>query len=95
VNDAAAELTPAFWHNITTVFATNDSAFREYWARMSRGFGVSSCTGTCQTQAICGLRAADAQFNCVTPTPGFNFAKWDGTDAAHVKSQGRNAMMQA
>jgi sphingomyelin phosphodiesterase len=87
VTDPTAELTPAFWHNVTAVFESNDSAFQAYWARQSRGYAVSSCTGGCQTKAICGIRAADAQYNCVTPSPGFNFAKRDETDAAHVKAQ--------
>jgi hypothetical protein len=51
--DAAAELTPAFWHNATELFESNDDVFQDYIARMSRGYDVSSCTGTCKK---CHLR---------------------------------------
>lgn len=77
ITDASAELTPAFWHNLTAVFETDDTAFDGYNARTSRGFDVSSCTGTCQTDAICQMRAAQSQYNCATITPGINFKKRD------------------
>jgi sphingomyelin phosphodiesterase len=70
-----AELTPAFWHNVTQYFQTNDTAFQEYVARKSRGYGVGVCTGTCKTGEICQLRAADAQYNCGTVSPGINFKR--------------------
>lgn len=88
VTDSSVELTPAFWHNVTTVFETDDTAFQGYWARQTRGFDVSNCTdSSCKNQTICALRAADAQYNCVVPSIGFNFAKRDETDQAHVKAQ--------
>lgn len=77
LTDPAAELTPAFWHNLTTVFETNSTAFQDYENRKSRGYFPSSCTGTCQTQEICAIRAAEAQYNCATITPGINFRKRD------------------
>ncbi|CRG86965.1 sphingomyelin phosphodiesterase [Talaromyces islandicus] len=88
VTDPSAELTPAFWHNVTAVFETNDAAFQGYWARQTRGYDVSNCTdSSCKNQTICALRAADSQYNCVVPSIGFNFAKRDGTDQAHVMAQ--------
>jgi sphingomyelin phosphodiesterase len=75
VTDEYAELTPAFWHNITTVFESNDTAFQEYYARKSRGWDVSTCDSSCKTAEICQLRAAEAQYNCVTVTPGIDFKK--------------------
>jgi sphingomyelin phosphodiesterase len=77
LTDPAAELTPAFWHNLTTVFETNETAFQDYELRKSRGYFPSSCTGTCQTQEICQMRAAESQYNCATITPGINFRKRD------------------
>jgi sphingomyelin phosphodiesterase len=77
LTDVSAELTPAFWHNLTTVFESNDVAFQEYYARKSRGWNVNSCTGTCQTQEICQMRAAQSQYNCAEITPGINFKKRD------------------
>lgn len=72
---ADAELSPAFWHNLTDVLAANDTAFNEYYARKSRGWNVQSCTGSCMTAEICGLQSARAQDNCYTPSPGISFAK--------------------
>nr|UBK24973.1 phospholipase C [Rasamsonia emersonii] len=86
VTDPTAELTPAFWHNVTVAFEQDNATFQEYWARQTRGYDVSSCTGSCITQAICGLRAGDAQYNCVTPTPGFNFAKRDTSNPKQALS---------
>jgi len=71
----AAELTPAFWHNLTALFQTNDTVFQAYYARKSRGWYVSNCTDTCKTDEICQLRAARAEDNCVTVKPGINFKK--------------------
>lgn len=77
LTSAAAELTPAFWHNVTVAFQNNNDLFQEYISRKSRGFDVSSCTGSCQTDEICQLRAAESQYNCVTISPGINFNKRD------------------
>ncbi|KAJ5564594.1 acid sphingomyelinase [Penicillium frequentans] len=75
VTDSAAELTPAFWHNVTALFESDDSVFQDYIARKSRGWDYSSCTGTCKTDEICQLRAAESQYNCVEITPGISFKK--------------------
>ncbi|KUL89564.1 hypothetical protein ZTR_04476 [Talaromyces verruculosus] len=90
LTSASAELTPAFWHNLTEVLSSNQTAFNEYYARKSRGYDVSSCTGDCVTGEICQLRAAQSQYNCVTVSPGIHF-KRDGTqtyvaDGAHRDS---------
>lgn len=77
LTDPAAELTPAFWHNLTTVFETNATAFQGYQSRKSRGYFPSTCTGTCQTQEICQMRAAESQYNCNTIKPGISFRKRD------------------
>lgn len=63
VTDAATELTPAFWHNVTTLFEDDDAVFQEYYGRKSRDWDVESCTGSCKTDEICQLRAAQAQYN--------------------------------
>lgn len=66
ISDSSAEMSPAFWHNVTAVFLeSDDTAFQAYWARKSRGYAVSSCTGTCITDEICQLRAGEAQHNCI------------------------------
>jgi len=84
VTSETAELTPAFWHDLTAVFESNDTAFQEYYARKSRGWDVSTCDSDCKTDEICQLRAAESQYNCVTVTPGIDFkkAKRDGSATA-------------
>ncbi|CAI7640204.1 unnamed protein product [Penicillium manginii] len=84
VTDSAAELTPAFWHNVTTLFENEDSVFQDYIARKTRGWEVESCSGDCKTEEICQLRAGESQYNCVTVSPGINFKKRDiGSTAKH------------
>ena len=75
VTDPAAELTPAFWHNVTELFEADDAVFQDYFARKSRGYSAATCTGACKESEICQLRAADAQYNCVVLKPGLNFKK--------------------
>lgn len=75
VTDPAAELTPAFWHNVTALFEADDDAFQAYVARKTRGYDVSACAGDCKTAEICQLRAAQAQYNCIAVTPGINLRR--------------------
>ncbi|PQE07523.1 Acid sphingomyelinase protein [Rutstroemia sp. NJR-2017a BBW] len=89
LTSASAELTPAFWHNVTTLFENNDTVFQQYIARKSRGYEPSTCTGDCKTSEICQLRAAESQYNCVTISPGVNFKhkhKREEESVAHVDS---------
>lgn len=75
VTDANAELTPAFWHNVTEAFEANQALFDSYIAHKSRGWQPGSCTGDCKKNEICQLRAARGQDNCFVAKPGFNLAK--------------------
>jgi sphingomyelin phosphodiesterase len=76
VVDPAAELTPAFWHDLTVAMEADDAVFQAYYARKSRSTSESdTCTGACKTAEICQLRAAQAQYNCATVTPGISFSK--------------------
>lgn len=61
--DLTAELTPAFWHNLTALFESNDNVFQEYYARKTRNYDTSKCDNDCKTMEICQLRAAQAQYN--------------------------------
>ena len=90
VTAASAELTPAFWHNLTAVFQNNDAAFQAYVGRKSRGYGVSACTGDCKTDEICQLRAAEAQYNCATVSPGIDFRKRDAAAEEAVVKVGES-----
>lgn len=80
VTDPAAELTPGFWHNVTELFETDDAVFQDYYVRKTRGYSTSTCTGDCKTSEICQLRAAQAQYNCITISPGINLRKRDTDD---------------
>lgn len=73
--DSSAELTPAFWHNVTGLFESDDTVFQQYYARKTRDYSTSTCTGDCKTTEICQLRAAQAQYNCGTVSPGVHLRK--------------------
>ncbi|KZP28597.1 sphingomyelin phosphodiesterase [Athelia psychrophila] len=67
---ANQSLSPAFWHNLTEVFASNDTAFQMYNTFKSRDGAVESCVGSCQNTTICGMRAMRSENNCGVVTPG-------------------------
>lgn len=77
VTNASAELTPAVWHNITQLFEDDDVVFQAYYGRKNRDYdpASSTCDADCKTTEICQLRAAQAQYNCGTVSPGVNFKK--------------------
>jgi sphingomyelin phosphodiesterase len=77
VTSATAELTPAFWHDVTAVFEASDAAFQGYYARRSRGFKVKACDAACKAEQICMMRAGESQYNCDPFKIGFNIAKRD------------------
>jgi sphingomyelin phosphodiesterase len=71
VHDPHAELTPAFMHNVTTLFENDDAVFQQYWDRKQRGYtpaGYGLCVGSCKTNEICQLRSAQSQFACLAPS---------------------------
>lgn len=70
---AGAELTPAFWHNVTVALEENPAAFDAYWSRRTRGWNVPECDDACRRAEICQLRAARSQDNCFVPRPGASF----------------------
>lgn len=83
LTDPKAELTAAFWHNVTAAFETNQDLFNQYMSRKSRGWNPSTCDGDCKTDEICQLRAGRSQNNCFKPTPGIHFSKRSGVDHDH------------
>ena len=93
VTDASAELTPAFWHDLTTLFEDDDDVYQAWYARRGRDYSYATCTGTCKTQSICELRASQSQYNCGVVTKGINF-KRDSTAAssAHSECEGSAAI---
>ncbi|PNY25334.1 Sphingomyelin phosphodiesterase [Tolypocladium capitatum] len=83
VTDAKAELTPAFWHQLTESFEADDALFGAYIARKSRGWNVGKCDGDCKTAELCQIRAARAENNCFKLTPGINLSRRDDGVNAH------------
>lgn len=54
-----------FWHTVTEAFEKNDTAFQRYNEFMTRGAHVRPCDAACKKVAICQMRAARAENNCV------------------------------
>ncbi|RFU77156.1 sphingomyelin phosphodiesterase [Trichoderma arundinaceum] len=84
VTDPKVELTPAFWHNVTALLESNPDVFNQYISFKSRGWNVGACTGDCQKQELCRLRAARSENNCVVVSPGLHFNKSRDEDAELV-----------
>ncbi|KAJ6527327.1 sphingomyelin phosphodiesterase [Mycena vulgaris] len=92
-------LSPAFWHNLTEVFAANETAFQMFNTFISRGGAVTACDAPsgCQNTTICDMRAFRSQDNCDTPTEGFSLSKrasvshdpgeCEGMGLAHILSR--------
>ncbi|KAJ6488326.1 sphingomyelin phosphodiesterase, partial [Mycena vulgaris] len=92
-------LSPAFWHNLTEVFAANETAFQMFNTFISRGGAVTACDAPsgCQNTTICDMRAFRSQDNCDTPTEGFSLRKrasvsrdsgeCEGTGLTHILSR--------
>jgi len=89
VTDPAAELTPAFWHNVTALFESDDSVFQTYIDRKQRGYDYESCNGTCKTTEICGLRSSQSQYACVGSNPVLQAPSAKRRDV-EVKAQARH-----
>ncbi|KAM0435361.1 hypothetical protein ACHAPT_003455 [Fusarium lateritium] len=70
-----AELTAAFWHNVTERFETNQTAFDEFMLRMSRGWKQPDCNEDCRASQICQLRAARSEDSCDVPTLGIYYQR--------------------
>ncbi|KAF7374111.1 Saposin B-type domain-containing protein [Mycena sanguinolenta] len=81
-------LSPAFWHNLTEVFAVNETAFQMFNTFLSRGGAVTACDADCQNTTICDMRAFRSQDNCDTPTPGFQMRRRSTTSHEHDGCEG-------
>ncbi|EKM50588.1 uncharacterized protein PHACADRAFT_263949 [Phanerochaete carnosa HHB-10118-sp] len=79
---ASAPLDAAFWHNLTEVFAANDTAFQIFNTFISRGGDVQACDDSCKATTICDMRALRAENNCDNPTPGIMFKR--GESEVHL-----------
>ncbi|KAJ7115438.1 sphingomyelin phosphodiesterase [Mycena epipterygia] len=81
-------LSPAFWHNLTEVFAVNNTALQMFNTFISRGGAVTACDAACAVTTICDMRALRSEDNCDTPTPGLSLRRRAG-DISHF-SKTRN-----
>jgi sphingomyelin phosphodiesterase len=78
-----AELTPAFWHNVTAALQSSETAFQDYWTKKTRGWNVPACNDACKTSTICQLQAARSQDNCYVTSPGVHFKKRGSESHSH------------
>lgn len=93
VTNASAELTPAFWHDLTVLFEDDDDIYQAWYARRGRDFSDATCTGDCKTASICELRASQSQYNCGTISPGINFKRNSATmSSTHSECEGSAAI---
>ncbi|RDA90332.1 hypothetical protein CP533_6006 [Ophiocordyceps camponoti-saundersi (nom. inval.)] len=72
VTDPQAELTPSFWHDVTTAMEKDENLFDAYMSRKSRGWKPAICRDGCKDEEICQLRAGRSQDNCFKPRMGFH-----------------------
>ncbi|KAM0748947.1 sphingomyelin phosphodiesterase [Meredithblackwellia eburnea MCA 4105] len=72
-------LSPSFFHRLTEVFETNQTAMNMFFQRTRGGFFASPqaaiCNSDCVKQWICSLRALRSEDNCVTVMPAINFGR--------------------
>ncbi|KAI9149328.1 mRNA degradation protein [Paramyrothecium foliicola] len=80
---AAAELTAAFWHNVTEAFEADDELFDRFMTRKSRGWLKNGCVDECKELELCQLRAARSQDSCWRPGPGLPYQK--GSQNQHAQ----------
>ncbi|KAJ7622053.1 sphingomyelin phosphodiesterase [Roridomyces roridus] len=80
----SAPLSPAFWHNLTEVFAVNDTAFQLFNTFITRGADVGACSGACVNSTICDMRAFRSQDNCDTPAQGLDLRRRSSVRATGV-----------
>ncbi|KAL3951785.1 hypothetical protein ACCO45_013502 [Purpureocillium lilacinum] len=86
-----AELSPAFWHNVTEAFEAKTENFDAYMARKSRGWQADAkCRGDCMKQEICQMRAGRSQDNCFVPKAGVHFSKRDELQHHHEHNRGEH-----
>lgn len=72
---ATQPLSPAFWHNVTKLFETNDAAFQMYQTFRTRGVSPIICDAKCKAVTICDMRAMRAENGCTVPAPGKYFRR--------------------
>ncbi|KAF9116533.1 hypothetical protein BGX27_001827 [Mortierella sp. AM989] len=62
-----APLSASWWHNVTTVFESNNAAFQQYWTYRGKSANLQpACAagGPCPKEMICNLRAGKSSDSC-------------------------------
>ncbi|KAG0380983.1 MAG: Metallo-dependent phosphatase-like protein [Linnemannia gamsii] len=75
-------LSPAWWHNVTNAFESNNTAFQKYWTYRGKSANrMSECTSntTCPKEMICDMRAGKSTDTCSGPSFGLQ-KREDGTE---------------
>lgn len=88
-----AELTPAFWHNVTVAMEGDDAVFEAWLSRTTRGVDVPDCDADCKKAKICQLRGGDAVYNCHKATPGLSINKRDTDTGPECDEGGSGALL--
>ncbi|KAG0067493.1 hypothetical protein BGZ89_006009 [Linnemannia elongata] len=75
-------LSPAWWHNVTSAFESNDAAFQKYWTYRGKSANrMAACTTntSCPKEMICDMRAGKSTDTCSQPSFGLQ-KREDGTE---------------
>lgn len=75
-------LSPAWWHNVTNAFESNDAAFQKYWTYRGKSANrMAACTTntSCPKEMICDMRAGKSTDTCSQPSFGLQ-KREDGTE---------------
>ncbi|KAH6908590.1 Metallo-dependent phosphatase-like protein [Coprinopsis sp. MPI-PUGE-AT-0042] len=70
-----SSLSPAFWHQLTEAFETNNEAWNLYRSHNNDGQVVAECDADCKKEKICDMRAFRAENLCSKAKIGLNFRR--------------------
>ncbi|EPS35892.1 hypothetical protein H072_10630 [Dactylellina haptotyla CBS 200.50] len=83
---ASAPLSPAFWHNLTLAFESNDGAFQAWFDRKIADFQTAeNCDADCKQKEICQMRASASELTCFKGAIS-GLVKRDGADTPPIES---------
>ncbi|KAG0362703.1 Metallo-dependent phosphatase-like protein [Gamsiella multidivaricata] len=93
---ADAPLSASWWHNVTTVFQSNNTAFQQYWTYRGKSANrMAACVpgSGCPEEMICKLRAGNSSDECSTASFGIKHddhegetMDWKATDSTELHS---------
>lgn len=77
VTEPEAELTPAFWHDVTELFRDDEDIFNDYMSRKTRGWKPMECLSSCKTREIRRLRTTHSGMSGFEAQPGTLMSRRD------------------